>query len=170
MVRSPAAGRVVSSRTSDRLGTYVLRGEEVLQIANHRRKEVRLAVVQDDLDRVASRVGQPVRVLVPGGESLEGRLARVKPRASTQPLHVALTAAAGGPLSVERIESDPEQNSQSQIKLLQPHFEAVVPLAAAHAQRLSAGQTVTVFLNADRQSLGAHLHVLLRDWFRARLQ
>jgi putative peptide zinc metalloprotease protein len=169
-VRARAAGRVVSPRLSERLGTYVRQGEELLQIGNDRRKEVLLAATQDDLDRLIRRVGRQVRVAWPGGGSLHSRLARVKPRASTRPLHPALTAAVGGPLAVQRVEGNDSAHEAGNMQLLNPYFEGVVPLGGAAAERLAAGQTVTVYLEGGRQSVGEHLRKLLTTWYRARTE
>lgn len=169
-VRAPVAGRVVSPRLGERLGTYVRQGEELLQIGNDRRKEILLATTQDELHRLSHRLGRPVRVAVPGGGSFPGRLERVKPRASTRPLHPALTAVAGGPLTVQRSQAATGHEPQDGMELLQPHFEAVVPLHAAAAESLAAGQTVTVYLNADRDSLGRRLVDAVTGWFRVRAQ
>jgi putative peptide zinc metalloprotease protein len=169
-VRAPAAGRVVSPRLAERLGTYLRQGEVLLQIGNEQRKEIRLAATQDDLDRLSHRLGQPVRVTTPGGGSIISHLERIKPRASTRPLHPALTAAVGGPLAVQRVEGDGSEEVEGNVKLLQPYFEAIVPLGAEAAQSLAAGQTVTVYLNGRRSSVGEHLLKSLTNWYRARTE
>lgn len=167
-IRAPAAGRVVSPRVGDLLGTYARKGQELVSIGNERKKEVLIAATQDDLDKLSHRVGLPVRIATAGGDSIVGRLERVKPRASTRPLHAALTAAAGGPLTVERVAANSRDEAKDDVKLLQPYFEAVVPLAPAAAERLAAGQTVRVYLNAGRDSIAAHFWKSATSWFRKR--
>jgi putative peptide zinc metalloprotease protein len=169
-VRALAPGRVVSPRVGDLIGTYAKKGQELLSIGDERRKEVLIAATQDDLDKLSSRVGQPVRIAAAGGESIVGRLERIKPRASTRPVHAALTATAGGPLTVQRGGQDSQDTPEDDVKLLQPYFEAVVPLAPDAAERLAAGQTVRVYLNAGRDSIAEHLWKSSIAWFRARTQ
>jgi putative peptide zinc metalloprotease protein len=169
-VRAPEAGRVVSPRVGELLGTYARKGQELLSIGNERRKEVLIAATQDELDALSRRVGRPVRIAAAGGDSIVGRLERIKPRASTRPVHAALTAAAGGPLTVQRVESQSQGQGQDDVKLLQPYFEAVVPLSPDAAQRLAAGQTVRVYLDAGRNSIAAHLWKSAIAWFRKRTE
>ena len=120
-----ASGIIVSRQPESLLGKYLAEGSEVVLLGDENRKELRVAVDQDDSDSFFAQVGKPVWIRA-GGNVFLNTLSQIEPRASLEPLHPALAATKGGPLPVQRKANEsPDKKDESgpeSYELLTPQF------------------------------------------------
>jgi putative peptide zinc metalloprotease protein len=169
-IRAPQAGRVVSRSIENMIGTYIQQGETLLDLGDDRRKSIQFSLPERELPRYQASLGRAVHVSFGSQSRLSGRLASIDPRATTIPFAAALCTPYGGTLAVRhtnRDSNDPMHDAPS-YELLGPHFTGTVELAASDADQMRAGQRVTVTLPDERPTIGEHLWVVVREWFRAR--
>lgn len=170
-IRAPSSGIVIGRNLDAMLGKYVDLGDEVLSIGNDEKKELQVAISQDNLDHFAAATGQSVDIRIRDVGGFQSTLMKVSPRASLQPPHPALSAQAGGPLAVKpaNVESG-QQNSAEHYELLAPSFKGQVSLASAVSQRVNAGQIATISLRPHDEAIGPHLYHLVARWFRDKFE
>jgi multidrug resistance efflux pump len=169
-VRAPESGNVIGWRLEALRGVYLEEGDKLLEIGSDDRKEIRVSIAQDDLDRFQGQVGRPVDVSLPGHDSLACTLTKISPRATLEPENVALCAPLGGPLTVCRKEVSADAESNTHYEFLAPRFTGFVQLDATQSKRLHAGQTGAVSFGDRKQAIGPHLYHLLTRWVQRRLQ
>lgn len=169
-VRAPRDGTVIRRGLEQLLGVHVDEGAELLSLGDESSKELRAAVSQQDLESFTRRVGERVRVELPGRRVLAGELEQVEPRALREPPAAALAAPGGGPLAVRPVSRRDDNDSPSpEYELLHPCFTATVALSAEDSAGLRAGELgVCVFRPCD-ESVVAHLRRGLESWLRHRL-
>jgi putative peptide zinc metalloprotease protein len=171
-VRAPVSGVVVSRGLDALAGSYVRQGDPILAIGNERGKELQISVAQDEIDRFAAAVGQPLRMRFTGEGTTTAVLARLSPKASTRCPHLALCAPSGGPLAVRSVKqaapsgefADRTDNAE-RFELVEPSFEGSVALTAAQAQRYRAGRLAVVSLGSG-DSVAFHLYRITSNWVR----
>jgi putative peptide zinc metalloprotease protein len=171
-IRAPSGGQVVARNLSSLQGTHLKVGTEVVSIGNEIEKEFRVSIRQDDVARVLKHLQGEVHVRVPGGGQMRCKLTKVTPRASREPLHLALCAPFGGSLTVRK-RTDEERTGQEaseDYELLTPHFTATLSLSADQGRQLRAGQRGTVAFDARGEAVGSHLLEMLTRYLRNALK
>jgi putative peptide zinc metalloprotease protein len=171
-VRAPIAGRVSSRTLKQALGAYIQRGEEILKIGEATGRDVRLALGQDAEPHFKAALHRRVSVRIEGrGGTFSARLERLDGNASRTLPHAALTALAGGPLAVQRVQDDAPSQTQSQgqlrHELTEPHFGATVRMLSASASDLADGELARVrFQSPEKVTLWGELRGAIARWMR----
>jgi putative peptide zinc metalloprotease protein len=163
---APSDGILVARRLDELEGTFVSRGTELASISDPLRREVKVVVSEDEIEHFRAQVDFPISVKVSGrGGSFEGVLERVEPQASRQPPHLALTAAAGGPLPVQRARQQNKEKDGESYELVEPAFKAVVKLKGRLEESLYAGELARVrFWSRKGESLGKAFYSRVSRW------
>lgn len=152
-IRATVAGQVVAADLSALVGQYAPRGFEVMQLVAPEKKEILIAVSQNDRSVFAKHQNRPV-VFRSNGRS-NGRSNDVRANLTSVQSHgqthvdARLTASAGGDLA-ERVVGEERE-------LVEPHFEARVKLDTEASKRLRAGTTGRVQLNDQPRSIAGFL-------------
>ena len=81
-------------------------------------------------------------------------------------MHPALSAPHGGPLAVRFVSDNGQDGSQPAHELLFPHFSGIVSLSDEQSAGLRAGLRGTVFIDAKRESIAAHLYQSFANWIK----
>jgi putative peptide zinc metalloprotease protein len=162
-VRAPISGRVVLRNPAFLLGTYASLGTEIVSIGDEARKELRVAIDQQDVDAFLNYVGKSISIRLPGGVRLACPLTRVPPRASVDPPHVSLCAPYGGRLEVRAREAGQSDDPTDQFELTSPGFTGIVRLPPTDSARLRVGQRGVVWLARGQETMGGYLLGFLRD-------
>jgi putative peptide zinc metalloprotease protein len=168
IVRAPIAGEVIARELDSLRNTYLSAGQEICILGDEERKEIRASVNQNDLETANASLNQTVRILVFGSGRYSGTLSKISPRADKEPLHPALCAPEGGPLTVKS-KSDRQKNarnSNAEYELLEPCFTATVKIRAEAMQNLYTGQRAAVAVPIHAQSFAEHLYFLASQWLR----
>ena len=155
-------GKVVRRDLEQLLGTYLKQGEEVLTLGNEHHKELRIALSQHHVDRLATASGAAITARIAGLGRIQTTLDRVQPQASRVPLSLALCAPHGGPLPVT---SAAQEERESELRLLEPHFTAIAALSPEVGRQLRTGQRAQVTLRAAAAPLASHLWQACRGWW-----
>lgn len=167
-IRAPFDGFVFQRQLHNMQGQFVEQGDPVLNVAQHRSKEVIVSIDQRDLDSVKENQGQEIRVMISGMPVFRSRFTRVNPRATTNPTHPSLCAFAGGPLPVKAAGSDSED--EASFELLSPRFSAELSLDDDISKTLHSGQRGLAFFKTGRQSMGSYLYLASCDWLRNKIE
>ena len=167
-IRAPFDGFVFQRQLHNMHGQFVERGNPILNVAQHRSKEVIVSIDQRDLDSVKENQGQEIRVMISGMPVFKSRFTRVNPRATTNPTHPSLCAFAGGPLPVKGAASESEDGPA--FELLSPRFNAELSLDDDVSQSLQSGQRGLAFFKTGRQSMGSYLYLAACDWLRNKIE
>jgi hypothetical protein len=157
VVRAPLQGRVMARNLELKRDTFLAEGDELLTVADERRKELQIAIPQEDMESVMRAVGDEVVVRLPSRGRFVGRLNRVCPRAVTAPLHPGLCAANGGPLAVVPVAEKPVANDvHTPCRLTEPHFTGYVELPP-DCRELASGELGVAFVSSSPKSLAQEL-------------
>lgn len=167
-IRAPFAGRVMNRRLGRQHGVFFRPGDEVLRLGRADGSEVKVAVSERDEPQFRAAQGQLLGARIAGrGVVVPGELTRVEARATREIIHPALTALAGGPLTLRATEEG-TQGSPSQgpaFELAEPYFTAVVRLADGPS--LSPGELARVrFRGARRVTLWSEAQGAVARWLR----
>lgn len=163
LIRAPRAGKVVSARLEQRLGTRLEEGEELLSVGDDGAKELQVAVPQRNLPTLRAWTSHSVRVMLPERPRIAGTVSHLDPHASHRPPHPALGANWGGPLAVR--ETRNSGTTENEFRLAEPHFRVTIQLPADTGKPLQTGQIAWVsFGNGDRTVLAA-LRQSWSDWY-----
>jgi putative peptide zinc metalloprotease protein len=165
LVRAPADGQVVSPVDGRVEGQFVHEGQELLQIAHGKARDVRVLISQEMAEDFAAWIDRRVNVHINGRGSRPfiGRLVRTEPRALSAIRHPALSAPGGGSLPVM---ADPERGPDRHV-LLEPRFEGLVSLSPPTDAGLRAGETGELVVVGTSRSLGRLWLELVGDWVRS---
>jgi putative peptide zinc metalloprotease protein len=167
-IRAPFDGFVFQRQLHNMHGQFIQQGDPILNVAQHRSKEVIVSIDQRDLDSVKENQGQEIRVMISGMPVFKSRFTRVNPRATTHPTHPSLCAFAGGPLPVKGAASESEDGPA--FELLSPRFNAELSLDDEISQSLHSGQRGLAFFKTGRQSMGSYLYLAACDWLRNKIE
>jgi putative peptide zinc metalloprotease protein len=157
-----ADGVVVTRRLQDRLETYIPWGQEIVAIGHPGRKDFEVLLDQTGWELARQQLGQPCSLYLPGVGRLEGRIAKVDPRATLRPQQRALTAAAGGPLPIRTSDSEEAP------VLAEPRFQVTVELSAADSLRVAAGQRGVLLLGGGTRTWASVAYHSFTNWIRAK--
>jgi putative peptide zinc metalloprotease protein len=146
-LRAHTSGKLVMPRQADRLGRWAARGEPLGHIIDERAAAtVRVAVGQDDVERVRASAG-PLAVRIAGqGSVLAAAPLRDVPAATSELPSAALGEGAGGTLPVDPAD-------QSGRRLLEPVFLLEMTLPARPGERI--GQRAWVRFEHGAEPLAA---------------
>ena len=167
-IRAPFDGFVFQRKLQNMHGQFVEQGDPVLNVAQHRSKEVIVSIDQRDLDSVKENQGQEIRVMISGMPVFRSRFTRVNPRATTATTHPSLCAFAGGQLPVKPAAS--ESADGPSFELLSPRFSAELSLEDDISKSLHSGQRGLAFFKTGRQSMGSYLYLASCDWLRNKIE
>lgn len=151
-IRSPFAGRITGRRLEQLSGVFLRTGDEIAQFGRADGCDVKIALDQEAATHFRTAVGKPVQVLIEGrGQTFDATLFQVESRATRDLIHPALTAVAGGPLALRRVEEPPPDSAHEAatgLELAEPHFVALARLATTQA--MDSGQIARVKLRSLR--------------------
>lgn len=169
-VRAPFDGFVFQRQLQNMQGQFVDQGDPVLNVAQHRSKEIIVSMDQRDLDSVTENQGQEIRVLISGMPVFRSRFSHINPRATTTTTHPSLCTFAGGTLPVKGASSDAESTDGPSFELLSPRFTAKLTLEDDVSQSLQSGRRGLAFFKTGRQSMGSYLYLAACDWLRNKIE
>ncbi|KAA1257581.1 HlyD family secretion protein [Rubripirellula obstinata] len=168
-VLAPRSGRVIAPMLSQRIGDYTEEGESMLIVAADTDKEIVAVIGQEVVEDSRSYLGQQIRILDAGGQSLRGRLERIEPRATDRLPSPAMAVTEGGSLAVRRADfgdNDAKEDVAS-MRLIEPAFRGRVSLHGKTAMEIPAGTRVTALLGYHAESLASRWKNRIRElWFQ----
>lgn len=166
---APCAGVVVAEGLSDRTGTFVPSGTELLTVGDPSRKRLTALVAEADAAALEGATSAeaggrlvPASFRMISGRSGQAAVTKIEPRATTTLSHPALAASHGGPLAVKPVS----QGSQSRLELTVAHTILTCSLDGRTSERLELGETGQIHLAAEQRTLAELAAANLADWFR----
>ena len=160
-IRAPQSGRVMARGLTWKHGTYLKEGDEVGLIGDDTHKEFRASLSQEDADALAG-AAESLAIRIHARSPVEATLKRMTPRATVEPLHEALTAAAGGRLAVRERRTS---KGESEYELVEARFIAEFTLPAGSVDRFPTGAVGEVTLRPRKYgSLGEGLYRSVSEW------
>ena len=165
VVRAPQAGRVLVRGLTWKRGPWLAEGDEILLVGDESHKEFRASLSQEDVDALAGvDTENQLPIRIHARNPVAATVKRVTPRASSAPLHEALTASGGGRLAIR------ESASETGYELVEPRFTAEFALPADSVDRFPTGAIGEVRLQPRRfGSLGEGLYRSVSDWIDDRV-
>lgn len=101
--RAPREGLVHAERIETLPGRYLDPGDTVITIVPPEQPDVMLSIGEDDIDAIRRRLSDDVELVLRGRPgAIHAKLTRTEARATTSLPHLALGAAAGGPLALRQ--------------------------------------------------------------------
>ncbi len=167
-ITAPNDGFVFARNLSDKIDSFIRRGDTLLNFAQKQTKEIVVSVDQSDLGSIKCNRGGSLRVAFPGVKVVHCDLVRINPRASETPTHPSLCANAGGPLEVKPAPATGDDQQRS-FALLTPRFTVELKVDSTTGAMLRSGQRGRAFFAAERQSLGAYLYLAANRWVEKKL-
>lgn len=165
-VRAEVAGRVVAPRLATMQGAFVQQGVELVSIGNESEKELILSIGHNEVEQALAAIGSALDVRVGSRGKMTGSLKSVEPRASRSLTHPALSASAGGPLSVRQTE---DHHDKVALELIEPRFRATLSLDSEVSQRLACGERGYVRFGWRSRSIAIDVIRWSQNWIRQRL-
>jgi putative peptide zinc metalloprotease protein len=149
-IRAPFAGRITDRNLGQLRDTYLRSGEMIAHLGRADGVDVKIALDQEAEPHFRASAAAPLLVRVEGmGAVFAATLTRVEARATRELIDPALTALAGGPLALRRVEEAPSHGNRSgEYELAEPHFVAIARLATVPFLR--DGQIARVKLRSTR--------------------
>ncbi len=168
-LRAPRSGVVVAEGLSDRPGTFVPAGTELLLVGDPSRKRLTVLVAEADAPALQdmTRCQTGVRSATASFRMVSGRsgsaeVTRFEPRATTTLAHPALAATHGGPLAVKPVS----EGGRDRLELTAAHTVLTCFLDGPTSQHLELGETGQIRLATERRTLAELAAANLADWFR----
>ncbi len=168
-VVAPFDGFVFQRNLDSKIGSFVKRGDNLLNMAQEQSKEIVVTIDQREWESLKGKLGTSMRVVMNSVSVFSSKVEHIDARASDVPSHLSLCAVAGGPLAIKQ-GSRSESGRDPQYKLLTPHFTVDLQLSREVSEKLNAGQRGRAFFAAERQSLGGYFFVVAEDWLKKKLQ
>jgi putative peptide zinc metalloprotease protein len=140
-------GTVLSRTITDLHGRWIKAGEELVLLGNDQRRRLSAVVPQSQIAAVREAVGNDVDVHIWGngaslsGDHWRGRIESVAMRGTVEIQYPALSAMAGGPLTVrpkEKNGGDSSAKNATAWQLLEPHFVAEISLPNETLRKIDA--------------------------------
>lgn len=152
IIRAPCDGVVIASEFESLPGKFLSLGEVVCVIGDPARLGVQVMIPQSDIAAVSESRGSRGRVRFVGawGQEQVGTLVDIEPRATSELIHAALAATAGGPLAVRRTRVDSDEES---LVLADPHFVGKADISDSLRAQCASGQVVGYQLTCRRHTL-----------------
>lgn len=171
MVVATRPGRVVTCDLSNRIGSYIRKGDELLVLGNDSQKELLISVSQDDIKSALPQIGDPVQVRIGSRAKIIGKLSRIEPRATRILPHQAFAATAGGPIAVKQTvdyRQDHRQSDEPGIEFADPRFTGLVAIAGDDAHLLFSGERGYAQIGRRSETLGRWAVGVVRDFVESR--
>ena len=162
-VRAPQDGVVMSVGLPEREGVWLEYGTELLSIGNAAKREIQIAVDQQNVESFTASENPNVMVRTADGRYMSGWLEQIEPRSDQRPLDEALSAENGGSLAMR-----PSTTTDATMELVEPHFRGTVRLDKH--EDLAPGQRTTVSLGSSTQSFGEGLHTTIAENIKSRIR
>lgn len=166
IVKAKAAGVVLGDHIPEMQDRHVEEGQVICLIDGGGTREFRMSVDQFDYSLAEEIVGDLVPVRLGTRKILQGKVAKVIPRASRRLKFPSLAAHAGGPLAV-RPTSD--ESSEDDLQLIDQRFEAVVLLDASSQDGLPVGERGYAILGQSDRTVASWAYHSARTWVAATL-
>jgi len=163
-VYAPASGVVVADHLDWKLGMYIDEGDDLLAVDDHRSRELRVSVAQEDFPLAERLVDGDVSIRVGTRSAARGVIARVIPRASRRVFAPSLAATEGGALSVMAADND-----DTEVQLTEHRFEAVIELTTTADANLLVGERGYAALGSLNECLAIHLFDRTERWLRTQI-
>lgn len=160
---APADGIVVGE-FSDRIGTFIEKGEELFQIVSPESKHLVASISQDDIASFRAAQAQEVEVdmAAAGLGTFTATVDEISPGASTELGHFSLAAHFGGPLDVK----EQSGSAGSGYEFFAPRFSINLTLPDAMRARLLVGQQATIRYRSVELPPAIHLWQSIKKWYR----
>ncbi len=173
-VRANRNGRVHARNLQRLVGTFVRQGDVLMTVADDHEKEIVALVHQDHIAAVRKNVANQIPLRTADRQSMIGTVELVEPRAKFRLDIASLSAANGGPLAVRPASNDevpdevPNEATDDQTRLLQPHFAARISLARKTAASLPAGMRVEALMGYRSEPIAKRIsNRITKIWHRA---
>lgn len=167
-ITAPIASTVVVDYLSDLQGTYLQQGTEILTLAHPQQKEIKLSISQQDIDVFRVKIGHALTFYRDAAPltAIPILLQKVNPSATQTIVHPALTALAGGRISIKlKTEKNNEKQELEQYEYLKPRFLGIAHLINEVTPTLQAGEIGTVELMSEPEILGNLLYIWITHYF-----
>ncbi len=175
-IHAPESGMVVISQLTDRLGTFVRPGDELLTIGKPGEMEAVALVSQFDAQFLRGSESEPAKIRLYGGSrTISAICERINPRAQNNLPHFAFAGTCDGPLDViprQEVESSGAADivgDKDQWMLTKPRVKVTLALHLENDQTLWDGQLGTVQLKSRDQSLNQFAASQFARWFRSKI-
>jgi putative peptide zinc metalloprotease protein len=159
---SPGDGIVVGD-FSERLNTYLYKGEELFQVVH---PDDKLLIASVDQDHISSFRGQQQLVEIDmnlSGQGItKGLVKEVAPEASTKVYHFSFAAQFGGPLDVKEVSGNKEATD---LAFFSPRFTVKITLPEIVRQYLYHGQQLTINYRGAELSPARHIWRAIKIWY-----
>ncbi len=168
-VIAPRDGHVLARDLALKMGTYAHEGDPLLLVTDQNEKELIAVISQDAISSARLTLGGPVWIRDASSTLVRGRLDRIDPRATDRIPDESLAASEGGPLAVRgSSENDDKDDSNQSYRLLAPHFQGRIDVAAEAAGQIPAGMRLTASLGYRRDPLATRVRAWVRRlWHEA---
>ena len=173
VINAPTEGRVLGRNLDTWKGRYVEVGTSLMAIGDPQKKQLRVAVSQENHEQFVANLGDPVWVRLRGrSRRVRGSvLMAIDPKATVQLTNAALASTSGGPLAVtSRSEREEVPAADiSRFQLVSPRFTATVSIPEDESPFAFAGQLASVRVFGNSESIGQRLKRVSRRWLDAKL-
>jgi len=154
-------GVVVSEEPGKWLGRYAKRGDVLIRVADPDDKELLVAIEEGEFSsyNAAVKRGRPLESRIRGGSCVLVEPTAAQPRFSHTLPHPALSATAGGDVTVI-----PDAKSKEGAKAAVPIGTAIAVIPPTQSLTLFAGQRGTLYLDDDQTIYARLKHWLIKDY------
>lgn len=153
-ITSPISGVVVDATATHLRDTYVQPGDLLMTIGDAEQKQITTLISPEIADSFAARFGHEVTVHIRGTglQVMSGTLCPASPRASTQIIHPAFSAVAGGPLPV--VPDDTVGPNGPHFRFTEPMLQARLRVDQELLKPFRAGRVATVSFRSSMGTIG----------------
>jgi putative peptide zinc metalloprotease protein len=152
IIQAPCDGVVIATDFENLPGRFLSIGDIVCVVGDPKELGIRLMIPQCDIDDVSEICGRTGELRFEGKweQAFSGTLASIEPRATSELIHPAFAASAGGPLAVRPISAKSESES---IVLAEPHFVATAEMPSDLRSQCASGQRVSYRFVCHRDTM-----------------
>ncbi|RZW22168.1 MAG: HlyD family efflux transporter periplasmic adaptor subunit [Desulfobulbaceae bacterium] len=169
VVSAPVGGRVVGQQLRALHGTFISKGQELLTLVTEERKQLHASVSGQHIEGFRGKAGQLIKIDLRrfGQGIVAGTITQLSPRASSEIEFPAMTAIAGGPISVKAAsvsaDGSEEPNDLGSYEFFSPRFGVVIALPQDIGKQLRVGQVCIIHAQGPRIYLWYYFRELLRS-------
>ncbi len=170
-ILAPLDGVVFARGIDNTQGSFVKRGDPLMNCADPRDKKVLLSIDQQQAESVRENLGRQVKILFANSPVVLTTIYSIDPQASDVPTELALTAALGGELPVRPV-SDPNssKDASGHYRLITPRFDAECKMPCGSESSYVVGQRGVALVRGRNLSLGGYFVHCCQQWIRTKLQ
>lgn len=152
-IHAPRDGRVIGRGLASSIGSFAKEGTVLLEIGSENDKELQIAISQDNLSAFEEQ--QAVEVRLADGSRFQSTIKNLSPRSSDQPLHPALCAPYGGPITViERATPIDREKPETDYYFSEPHVSGTCAVSRSISRDLKAGTIAYVSPISRQKTIG----------------